>query len=368
MTNHNASNERIKRAYFAFLKEAKRHCEPTVDAAAKALARFELYTRYRDFKLFHCEQAVAFKRHLVEQKAQRSGEALSKATLHSTLTQLKRFFQWLSDKPGYKSRFQYSDADYFNLSEKEVRIATARREQKVPTLEQIKHVISSMPIATEIELRNRAIIAFTILTGARDGAIASLKLKHADLSANSVNQDAREVKTKRSKTFTTNFFPVGDEMRSIVAEWVRYLRENKLWGNDDPLFPATDVALDANRQFRVAGLRRAHWSTATPIRGIFRKAFDNAGLPYFNPHSFRNTLAQLGQRICKSPEELKAWSQNIGHENVLTTLLNYGEVSLQRQEEIMRNLASPQQPARSHADEILEALRTKGLELVRTQS
>lgn len=44
MTKHNPSNERIKRAYFAFLKEAKRHSEPTVDATAKALSRFELYT------------------------------------------------------------------------------------------------------------------------------------------------------------------------------------------------------------------------------------------------------------------------------------------------------------------------------------
>lgn len=367
MTKHNASNERIKHRYCAFLKEAKRQSEPTVDAAAKALDRFEEYTGWRDFKTFHFQQAIGFKKKLVEQKSQRSGAELSKATLHATLTQLKRFFEWLSDKPGYKSGFQYSDAEYFNLSEKEVRIATARREQKVPTLEQIKHVISSMPVATEIELRDRAIIAFTILTGARDGAVASMRLKHVDLSANSVNQDAREVKTKRSKTFTTIFFPVDDEIRSIVAEWVRYLRENKLWGNDDPLFPATDVALDTNRQFRVAGLRRAHWTTATPIRGIFRKAFDNAGLPYFNPHSFRNTLSQLGQRICKSPEELKAWSQNIGHENVLTTLLNYGEVSFQRQEEIMRNLAAPEQPARSHADEIVEALLTKGLALVRTQ-
>ena len=31
----------------------------------------------------------------------------------------------------------------------------------------------------DIELRNRALIAFT--TGARDGTIASLKLKHADV-------------------------------------------------------------------------------------------------------------------------------------------------------------------------------------------
>ena len=45
MKKHNPANERIKRKYFTFLKEAKRHSEPTVDAAAKALNRFEIYTR-----------------------------------------------------------------------------------------------------------------------------------------------------------------------------------------------------------------------------------------------------------------------------------------------------------------------------------
>jgi site-specific recombinase XerD len=156
MTAHNPNNERIKRKYFAYLKEAQRHSEPTVDAAAKALNRFEVYTKYRDFKVFHFEQAIAFKRHLAEQRAVRSGENLSKATLHVTLTHLKRFIQWLAWQPGYKSRFQYSDADYFNLSEKDTRVATAHREQKAPTLEQIAHVISTMPSSTEIERRDRA--------------------------------------------------------------------------------------------------------------------------------------------------------------------------------------------------------------------
>ena len=113
---------------------------------------------------------------------------------------------------------------------KDTRIATAQREQKAPTLEQIKHVINTMPADTEIERRNRALIAFTLLTGARDSAIASMKLKHVDLIANSVNQDAREVNTKFSKTFNTFFFPVGDEIRRIVAEWVSYLREDKAMG------------------------------------------------------------------------------------------------------------------------------------------
>src|ERR1700728_3623332 len=109
MTKHNAENERIKRRYFAYLKEAKRHSEPTVDAAAKALSRFEEYTRHKRFKAFHFEQAVAFKRHLAVQMGLRSGEKLSKATLHGTLTQLKNFFFWLAGQPGYKARVQYSD-------------------------------------------------------------------------------------------------------------------------------------------------------------------------------------------------------------------------------------------------------------------
>lgn len=125
MTKHNASNERIKRKYFAYLKEAKSHSEQTVDAATKALDRFEVYTQQRDFRVFRLEQAIAFKRCLAEQKGQRSGKELSKATLHATLTQLRRFFQWLAWEPGYKSRLHYSDAEHFNLSDKDTRIARA---------------------------------------------------------------------------------------------------------------------------------------------------------------------------------------------------------------------------------------------------
>ncbi len=314
LTKHNANNEQIKRQYLSFLKEAKRQSELTVDAVAKALNRFEVYTKYRDFKAFHFEQAIAFKKNLAEQRNQQTGEKLSKSTLHSTLANLKRFFQWLSGQSGYKSRIRYYDAEYFNISDKDMRIATARREQKAPTLEQVKHAISKMPVETEIDLRNRAIMAFTILTGARDSAIASMKLIHVDLAAGKTEQDAREVKTKFSKTFTTFFFSVGDEILEIVTDWMMYLRQEKLWGNDDPLFPATLVKVGVKQQFEAVGLKRKHWSTTTPIRKIFRDAFESAGLPYFNPHSIRDTLVRLGQTTCQTPEYFKAWSQNLGHE------------------------------------------------------
>lgn len=356
MTTHNASNERIKRRYFTYLKEAKRHSEQTVDAVAKALARFEADTKHRDFRAFHFEQAVAFKRRLAEQRGQRSGERLSKATLNGTLAHLKRFFHWLAGQPGYKSHLQYSDADYFNLSEKDVRVATARREQTGPTLEQVKRVIATMPTSSAIERRDRAVIAFTLLTGARDSAIASMKLKHVNLAAGCVEQDAREVQTKFSKTFTTYFFPVGEEIRRIVEEWIVFLREEMLWSNDDPLFPATRIALGASRQFEAVGLERAHWSSAARIRTIFQHAFAAADLPYFNPHSFRNTLVRLGQTVCQTPEEFKAWSQNLGHDEVLTTFLSYGQVASPRQAEIIRRLAAPQVALQRDVSELAKAL------------
>jgi hypothetical protein len=59
MTKRNAANERIKRRYPVFLKDAKRRDEASIDAAAKAIDRFEEYARRRDFKSFHVEQARA---------------------------------------------------------------------------------------------------------------------------------------------------------------------------------------------------------------------------------------------------------------------------------------------------------------------
>jgi integrase/recombinase XerD len=75
------------------------------------------------------------------------------------------------------------------------------------------------------------------------------------------------------------------------------------------------------------------------IRTIFKEAFAAADLPYFNPHSFRKTFALLGGKLCQTPEQYKAWSQNLGHEHVLTTFTSYVYVSSHRQAEIIRAMA-----------------------------
>jgi integrase/recombinase XerD len=334
MTKKRPENIRIKREYFTFLKEAKRNGEQSVDAAAQALDRFEAYTR-KPFKAFHVQQAIGFKAHLAKQSNLRTGRPLSKATIHTTLAALKAFFIWLAGQPGYKSRVTYSDAEYFNLSAKDMTIAKSDREPRVPTIEQIRHVLSIMPKGSDIEQRNRALIAFTLLTGARDNAIASMRLKHIDLHQRRIYQDAHEVRTKFAKSFPTFFFPVGDDIEQVVMDWVSFLVSERLCGPDDPLFPKTLVRPDSESHFAARGLSRECWSNAAPICKIFREAFEAAGLPYFNPHSFRKTLARLGQQLCQSPEEFKAWSQNLGHEKVMTTFASYGCVDTHRQAELI---------------------------------
>jgi integrase len=338
MRKHHPKNERIKREYFTYLEEARRMSAATVDQVAAALAQFEESTGHRDFAAFHYEQARKFKRVLSEAINPLTGKPLAKATIYSRLIAVKAFFVWLAGQSGYRSRLTYSDMDYFNLSNNDGRIAKASRERPAPTVEQIRRVTNSMAANSDIEKRNRALIAFAILSGARDDAIASMLVRHVDPIRRAVFHDARDVRSKNRKTFTSTFFPVGAEIETIVTDWISFLKDERMFGPDDPLFPATKVELCKDALFTPAGLDRRGWRNATAIRRIFRQAFEEAGLPYFHPHSFRKTLGALGEKRCKTPEEFKAWSQNLAHENVLTTFTSYGMVTQDRQADILNAL------------------------------
>ena len=72
---------------------------------------------------------------------------------------------------------------------------------------------------------------------------------------------------------------------------------------------------------------------------MIKDAFRAAGLPEYTPHSFRKTLAMLGDRLCDTLEQRKAWSMNLGHEHLATTISAYMPVSRERQGELLRGLA-----------------------------
>jgi hypothetical protein len=175
------------------------------------------------------------------------------------------------------------------------------------------------------EKRHRALVTFTILSGARDESIASMLIRHVNIEQRTVFHDAREVCAKNRKTFTSTFFPVGDDIETIVADWILFLTQERLFGPDDPRFPATRVEVGTVYSRGLASNVSAGAMQARSD-GFSVRSSSGPDLQYFNPHSFRNTLAALGEKLCSAREEFKAWSQNLADENVLTTFISYGLV------------------------------------------
>lgn len=346
MVKYNAENERIKRKYLEWEREANGKSDSTVTNIQHHLYQYEQYTGLKNFRCFSKDDAIGFKKDLLRRKAMRTRQLVSKSSLLHATRSLGDFFRWLAAQPGYKSRIRPSDIAYFNLQDKEISIARAPKPKRYPTLEQIEHVVKSMPADTDIQKRNRTLIAFMAVSGARIQAIASLKLKHIRLEEQRIEQRPDEVNTKNSKLIVTFFFPVGDFLIQIVVDWINFLKKDKLCDDNAPLFPIAALELDPNDKFSRTGLGATQCKSTTSLRRVVAAAFANAGLGYYNPHSFRNTLIQLGYQRCTTPEEFKAWSQNIGHNSPLTTFTSYGSIDERRQGDIITGLGGDREKDR----------------------
>ena len=325
----NLANEQIKQTYFEFLKHVDGKSPKTIIQHEKSILKFENSTAFKDFKTFDQKQAIAFKSSFNEKK-------LSISTIASTINQVKRFFGWLRLQHGYKRSIKDNDIGYFNLSDKDKRAASAPADKHYPSLKLIERVVQAMPHDTAIEKRNRAIIAFTAITGIRDGATISLKLKHFDAGQNLVLQNPKEVTTKASKRIDTFVFPLSDLLEDIFLEWVQYLQNDLAFSNHDPLFPRTAIKHDENLCFAKSGLSKEHWTSATAMRAIFRIAFESVGEEYYGPHSLRHMIVSEAYSRKLSHGEIKAWSQNLGHDGLLVTLNSYGKLSVEEQGRLIR--------------------------------
>ncbi|WP_300030669.1 site-specific integrase [uncultured Roseobacter sp.] len=340
MVKFNPENERIKRNYTRDLREADGYDDSTIDKALAAIHRFEETTRFKPFKKFHIDQAVKFKEVMYSARNAKSGKPLGASTVDSTLRAVKKFFHWLVGKPGFKKVLTYADVRYFNNTKKRTRVAHTSREVPYPTVKAAAHAFHAMPNRTAFEKRDKALFAFFMLTGARVGAVASLRIKHVNLARGHVFQDARVVNTKAAKTINTYFFPVEAAYLDCLTAWLTFLNDEMLRGPEDALFPKAQVPVVKGKGFSDPVLTREPYATTSKLNEIIRTAFSNVQLHPYTPHSFRKTLAMEMDRFCDTMEERKAWSMNLGHEKLAVTVGSYMQVNGQRQEELMRKFKS----------------------------
>jgi integrase len=337
MPQFDPDNERIKRQYIHWCSEADGKDEKTLDAIAATLRDFELALGCKSFKAFHRDWAKKYKTHLSKARHHRTKKPLGLATRDARLRQVKAFFKWLASQPGYKSRISFSDVEYFNNKAKDARAAHAKRPALFPSMEQCAHAFRNMPCETAVQQRDKAAFALLMLTGARDSALASLRLQHVDLVERLIFQDGRTVNTKNAKTIETWFLPVDEMYLQTFEEWVTALRSDHLFGPADAIFPKPKREL-IDSCFNFTALSRDPYANGQKINAVIKGAFSRVGLHPYHAHSFRRTLALYGDSICSTREAFKAWSQNIGHEHMATTVSAYMPVSRERQRDLIRNL------------------------------
>lgn len=336
MPKYNAENERLKRRYEIYLKEAKGQDTKSVDKARAALVKFEQSTKHKSFKAFHIDQARQFKDAL-SHTTNTKGKPLSMATIDGTLRLVKAFFHWLAGQQGFKKVLTYEDVEYFNNNRKNARAAHDQRPVLYPSTKAAHHAFQAMPNTTDIQRRDKAMFAFALITCARAGAISSLRLKHINLVDGYVFQDGRNVRTKAGKTIKTFFFPMHDDYLACFTSWVEYLRDEKMFGPEDALFPTPARRL-VDGKFCFDTLSRDIYASGAQLSKVFAGAFAAVQMHPYGLHTVRKTLGQEMSDRNMTLEEQKAWSQNMGHENFTVTVSSYLPVSEQRQGELIKGL------------------------------
>ena len=322
----NLKNEKVKRKYFKWCRDTSKYTEISLNSVEKAILLYEDFTKHADFGTFSQSKATQFKKWLSGRRS--NGKPLSATTLYHHLRHLRNFFAWLSGQAGYKSKVKLDNVSYLSLEREKVREALSRRPVKFPSLEYVKKLAESIGIDTEIDRRDRALIAFLLLSGMRDRAVATLPLGCFDRKTLEIRQDPRAgVKTKFSKYIASKLLRFDDSLVQYMVEWAEFLVNIKLFGSGDPLFPRSKAEqVDGGLAYVYRTIEPVFWKSAGPIREILKKRATQAGLEYYKPHSFRHAAASIALRSCRSGEQYKAISQNFGHEYIATTLLNYGNL------------------------------------------
>lgn len=343
MTNNAHQNEQIKREFFEHLRGADGFAESSVNSFAEAVAMWQAFTDNDDFANFNKTKALDFRNWLQTKETNTESGKLSLVTQYSYLRRVKRFFKWISDQPHYHNKVSKNDVEFLRLSKGDARVARQGTTKQMPTFEEAKSIIESIEIKNVIDMRDRAVICFAMVTGIRISAITTLRMKNFDPEKKLIDQNPADgVKTKNSKKILTTFFPIGwEEPERYFMEWYEYLKKEG-FRPDDPIFPATLQKSVSN--YSKNEVAHSFWSGTGAARKIFEKRCKDADLPYFHPHSFRHLVVNIMSKTRLTEEEKRAISLNLGHANVGTTFGSYGYGSMSDEDAVLivQKLASPQ--------------------------
>lgn len=329
---YNKQNEFVKYKFLEVLKHTginggKPKDIETIKKYVNAIYEFELATNFKDFKNFSHEMAITFKDHLENKKNKRTGENISKSLYVHYIKFMKEFFEWLSLQKDY-SHLKKGDILYFNTTQNDKNIVFYSKEPECYLISEILDTIRKMPINTELEVRNKAMISLCLLTTARISALMTARIgsikffKEYDIWA--FEQDPKLVKTKFCKYILAFFIGQLQDIIENVLKWKEYLMI-KGFTNKDYLFPQINSSFTSEGE-KIFVLSKDVISSDSWVREyVFKKAFTGNNLPYIHPHNFRHTMAKAMQRQANGVQLSIALAENMGQKNGMSVLhASYG--------------------------------------------
>lgn len=326
---YSPANERAKYKYRIHMRRVRQRDEKTIIAVLKHIREYEVQTGFEGFEKYNSDKADQYIRSLFQRN-------LSMSFIADNVRCVKEFLQWLERQKGYRSKIDYNQIDYLNISRNQKNTAKAVEYQKAYTYDQILKAIRAMPSKTDKERRDKALISLNALGTLRISELRSVKMKNLieEDGHYFINVCPKSMEVKFAKSRIVNFIALPNDIILNVTNWYAYLKTMGFQDND-PLFPVINNRF-GQTNLLAQSMRKTGIQSGTTIRTIFKKAFQDVGLAYINPHSFRKTVTRYAER--QSPAFLNAIRQNLGHKSIDTTLNSYGQLSLAEQRAIIAGI------------------------------
>lgn len=312
----NPNNEKIKDEYERYLKHLRnvKLADDTIQQKITSIRMYEERTKYKDFKEYNAETGIDVYEWLKDSDARSIGTALKHAD------NIREFLDWYFSNHKVPHKKQQQALSALSAREEDRRLANRQTYVEFPTQEEFDKLIDFEENTPE-DKRDKALIVFMLISCARIGAIVTSKISSLDLKKMVYRQDPLEdVATKRSKYIVTKLFMFKKEYFDIIKNWVNYLKTEYHFSDNNPLFPSIKHyagGISVEKKFVL---------TENSVNKMLEKRCNHAGIPKYHPHSFRHfgigcTLEQVSNGL-----QFKAVSQNIGHENISTTLEKYANM------------------------------------------
>lgn len=325
----NPKNERIKYQYRIHIKRAIKKDEKTMFAELKYLREYEIFDNFGDFATFNSNKADKYVNYLADQN-------YSLSYINDALRTLKVFLTWLERQKGYRSKINYNDIDYLNITNNQKRKAKATEYKKTHSFEEIIKTIRQMPSTTPIQRRNKAMISLNALCALRINELRTVKIKNLILENGKyfIDVNPKYIESKFSKSRQADFIQLPQDIFDNVINWKNELIKMGFEGKD-PFFPRIPKNFNQLNLLE-SNITKEEIKSTSQLITIFKTAFIKAGFEYINPHSFRRTRTKFA--MTQSPEYLNATRQALGHKSIDTTFNDYGEISVYKQSEIIAGI------------------------------